>query len=207
MSLPDMPAFEGSADWHSKQFLQVHNSYILLQDKDGFVVIDQHALHERILYERMIKRLNEGNLPCQRLLMPHTFEVTNHQLQAYESQKDLFVKLGVEVEPFGPNTLAIQTFPTLLNKLDPVEFMIQTLDKMVEEGADNDSEKLVHEVLDMASCKAAIKAGQQLSDEEMKQLLKDKDIGQQTSRCPHGRPTTISFSLKELEKQFKRTGF
>ncbi len=207
MSLPDMPAFEGSADWHSKQFLQVHNSYILLQDKDGFVVIDQHALHERILYERMIKRLNEGNLPCQRLLMPHTFEVTNHQLQAYESQKDLFVKLGVEVEPFGPNTLAIQTFPTLLNKLDPVEFMIQTLDKMVEEGADTDSEKLVHEVLDMASCKAAIKAGQQLSDEEMKQLLKDKDIGQQTSRCPHGRPTTISFSLKELEKQFKRTGF
>ncbi|MHC5142173.1 MAG: hypothetical protein ACYSOY_01070 [Planctomycetota bacterium] len=124
-----------------------------------------------------------------------------------ESQKDLFVKLGLEVEPFGPNTLAIQTFPTLLNKLDPVEFMIQTLDKMVEEGADTDSEKLVHEVLDMASCKAAIKAGQQLSDEEMKQLLKDKDIGQQTSRCPHGRPTTISFSLKELEKQFKRTGF
>ena len=207
MPLPDMPAFESSESWHSKQFLQVHNSYILLQDKDGFVVIDQHALHERILYERMVKRLNEGNLPCQRLLMPHSFEVTNQQLLAYESQKDIFAKLGIDLEPFGPNTLAIQTFPTLLNKLDPVEFTIQTLDKMVEEGADTDSEQLVHEVLDMASCKAAIKAGDPLSDEEMKQLLKDKDIGQQTSRCPHGRPTTISFSLKELEKQFKRTGF
>ena len=208
--LPDMPAFDMSANtenFHAKEYLQIHNSYILLQNAEGFVVIDQHALHERILYEQMVKRLNEGNLPSQRLLMPHSFELTNAQLQAYESQKDIFDKLGIEVEPFGPNTLAIQTFPILLSKLDPVEFTIQTLDKMVEEGADTDPEALVHEVLDMASCKAAVKAGDPLSDEEMKQLLKDKDIGQQTSRCPHGRPTTISFSLKELEKQFKRTGF
>ncbi|MHC5088133.1 MAG: DNA mismatch repair endonuclease MutL, partial [Planctomycetota bacterium] len=137
-ALPDMPAFEGTESWHSKQFLQVHNSYILLQDKDGFVVIDQHALHERILYEGMVKKLNEGNLPSQRLLMPHSFEVTNAQLQAYESQKELFVKLGIEVEPFGPKTLAVQTFPALLDKLDPVDFVKETLDKMAEEGADTD---------------------------------------------------------------------
>ena len=208
--LPDMPVFETPANAESflaKQYLQVHNSYILLQSDEGFVVVDQHALHERILYEQMVKRLNEGNLPSQRLLMPHSFEVTNAQLEAYESQKELFVKLGIEVEPFGPNTLAVQTFPALLEKADPVEFVTETLDKLVEEGAETDSERLVHEVLDMAACKAAIKAGQPLSDEEMNQLLKDKDIVQRTSRCPHGRPTTISFSLKELEKQFKRTGF
>ena len=207
MSLPDMPAFEQSESWHAKQFLQVHNSYILLQSEDGFVVVDQHALHERILYEQMVKRLNEGSLPSQRLLMPHSFEVTNAQLEAYESQKELFVKLGIEVEPFGPNTLAVQTFPALLDKADPVEFVKETLDKLVEEAADSDQERLIHEVLDMAACKAAVKAGQALSEEEMSQLLKDKDIVQRTSRCPHGRPTTISFSLKELEKQFKRTGF
>ena len=208
--LPDMPVFDkpvSTESFHAKQYLQVHNSYILLQSEEGFVVVDQHALHERILYEQMVKRLNEGNLPSQRLLMPHSFEVTNAQLEAYESQKDMFVKLGIEVEPFGPNTLAVQTFPSLLEKADPVEFVIETLDKLVEEGADTDSERLIHEVLDMAACKAAIKAGQPLSDEEMNQLLKDKDIVQRTSRCPHGRPTTISFSLKELEKQFKRTGF
>ncbi|MHC4929106.1 MAG: DNA mismatch repair MutL family protein [Planctomycetota bacterium] len=207
MSLPDMPAFEQSESWHAKQFLQVHNSYILLQSEDGFLVVDQHALHERILYEQMVKRLNEGNLPSQRLLMPHSFEVTNAQLQAYESQKELFVKLGIEVEPFGPNTLAVQTFPALLHKADPVEFVKEMLDKLVEEAADSDQERLIHEVLDMAACKAAIKAGHALSEEEMSQLLKDKDIVQRTSRCPHGRPTTLSFSLKELEKQFKRTGF
>jgi DNA mismatch repair protein MutL len=205
MAFPDMPVFEQSESWHSKQFLQIHDSYILLQSDEGFVVVDQHALHERILYEQMVKRLNEGNLPSQRLLMPHSFEVTNAQLEAYESQKDLFVKLGIEVEPFGPNTLAVQTFPVLLDKLNPVEFVTETLDKLIEENADQ--ERLVHKVLDMAACKAAIKAGQPLSEEEMNQLLKDKDIVQRTSRCPHGRPTTISFSLKELEKQFKRTGF
>ncbi|MDH4203289.1 MAG: DNA mismatch repair endonuclease MutL [Phycisphaerae bacterium] len=208
--LPDMPVFDTpvtAESFQPKQYLQVHNSYILLQSEEGFVVVDQHALHERILYEQMVKRLNEGNLPSQRLLMPHSFEVTNAQLEAYESQKELFFKLGIEVEPFGPNTLAVQTFPALLEKADPVEFVKETLDKLVEEGAETDQERLVHEVLDMAACKAAIKAGQPLSDEEMNQLLKDKDIVQRTSRCPHGRPTTISFSLKELEKQFKRTGF
>lgn len=207
MALPDLPAFEQSESWHARQFLQVHNSYILLQSDEGFIVVDQHALHERILYEQMVKQLNEGNLPSQRLLMPHSFEVTNAQLEAYESQKDLLVKLGIEVEPFGPNTLAIQSFPAMLNKADPVDFIKETLDKLVEEEADSDPERLIHEVLDMASCKAAIKAGQPLSEEEMSQLLKDKDIVQRTSRCPHGRPTTISFSLRELEKQFKRTGF
>jgi DNA mismatch repair protein MutL len=207
MSLPDMPVFEQSETLHSKQYLQVHDSYILLQSEEGFIVVDQHALHERILYEQMCRRLREGNLPSQRLLMPHSFEVTNAQLEAFESQKELFVKLGIEVEPFGPNTLAVQTFPALLDKADPVEFVKEALDKLVEEGADTDQERLVHEVLDMAACKAAVKAGQPLSDEEMNQLLKDKDVVQRTSRCPHGRPTTISFSLQELEKQFKRTGF
>jgi DNA mismatch repair protein MutL len=74
-------------------------------------VIDQHALHERILYEQMCRRLREGSLPAQRLLMPHSFEVTGAQRQAFESRKDLFEKMGMELEPFGPDTLALQTFP------------------------------------------------------------------------------------------------
>ncbi|MBL7214870.1 MAG: DNA mismatch repair endonuclease MutL [Phycisphaerae bacterium] len=208
--LPDMPDFQPesvSENWLVKEFLQVHNSYILLQSEEGFVVIDQHALHERILYEQMCRRLREGTLVSQRLLMPHSFEVTNAQLEVYEGQKDLFEKLGIELEPFGPNTLAVQAFPALLEKAEPVEFVKEMLDKLVEEGGQADEERLLHEILDMAACKAAIKAGQALSAEEIAKLLKDKDIVQRTSRCPHGRPTTITFSLKELEKQFKRTGF
>ena len=207
---PDMPDFESesvSENWLAKEFLQVHNSYIVLQSREGFVVIDQHALHERILYEQMCRRLREGSLVSQRLLMPHSFEVTASQLEVYESQTALFEKLGIELEPFGPNTLAVQAFPALLEKADPVEFVREMLDKLIEEGGQADEERLLHEILDMAACKAAIKAGQALTAEEIANLLKDKDIVQRTSRCPHGRPTTITFSLKELEKQFKRTGF
>jgi len=139
--------------------------------------------------------------------MPHSFEVTPSQLAMYESQKGLFEKLGIELEPFGPDTLAVQAFPALLEKADPAEFVREMLDKLIDEDGQADEERLLHEILDMAACKAAIKAGQALSRDEIARLLKDKDIVQRTSRCPHGRPTTITFSMKELEKQFKRTGF
>jgi len=205
--MPDFASEPVSQSWSAKEYLQIHNSYILLQSDEGFVVIDQHALHERILYEQMCRRLREGALASQRLLMPHSFEVTSAQLAAYESQKELFGKLGIELEPFGPNTLAVHAFSALLEKAEPVEFVKEMLDKLGEEGGHADQERLLHEILDMAACKAAIKAGQPLSAEEIAMLLKDKEIVQRTSRCPHGRPTTITFSLKDLEKQFKRTGF
>lgn len=208
--LPDLPSFDAAAAEHlstAKNFLQVHNSYILMQSEEGFAVIDQHALHERILYEQMCRRLREGSLPAQRLLMPHAFEVTGAQHQAFERHTELFVKMGMELEPFGPGVLALHSFPSLLDRTDPVEFAKEMLDKLADESAQTDPERLLHEILDMAACKAAIKAGQPLTEEEMTQLLKDRDIVQRTSRCPHGRPTTITFSLKELEKQFKRTGF
>ncbi len=208
--LPEMPDFKDepvSENWLAREFLQVHNTYILLQSQEGFVVIDQHALHERILYEQMCRRLREGSLVSQRLLMPHSFEVTAVQMQAYESQTSLFEKLGIELEPFGPNTLAVQAFPVMLETADPVEFVTEMLDKLTDEGESADEERLLHEILDMAACKAAIKAGQPLSPDEIAKLLKDKGVVQRTSRCPHGRPTTIAFSIHELEKQFKRTGF
>ncbi|MCE5184891.1 MAG: DNA mismatch repair endonuclease MutL [Planctomycetaceae bacterium] len=208
--IEDFPSFETPAVQSAgavKNFLQVHNSYILMQSEDGFVVIDQHALHERILYEQMCRRLREGSLPSQRLLMPHAFEVTRAQLGVFESRRQLFENLGMELDLFGPGTLALRAFPALLDQVDPVEFTREMLDKLADEAAETDAERLLHELLDMAACKAAIKAGQPLSDDEIAQLLKDKDIVQRTSRCPHGRPTTIAFSLKELEKQFKRTGF
>jgi DNA mismatch repair protein MutL len=208
--VPDLPSFEPAAVEHlpqAKNFLQVHNSYIIMQSDEGFVVIDQHALHERILYEQMCRRLREGNLPSQRLLMPHAFEVTGIQQQAFERHTGLFARMGMELGPFGPGVLALQSFPSLLDGMDPVEFTKEMLDKLADESAETDPERLLHEILDMAACKAAIKAGQPLTEQEMTQLLKDRDIVQRTSRCPHGRPTTIVFSMKELEKQFKRTGF
>ena len=203
-SAQDLPPSEVQTP---RLYLQVDNCYLVVPGDDGFVVIDQHALHERILYEQMCVRLREGHLPSQRLLMPHTFEATGAQIEALERQRDLVEKIGIEIEPFGPNTLAVQAFPMLLDRAEPAAFVIELLDKLVEDDGHSSEERLLHEILDMAACKAAIKAGQALSDEEIAHLLAHKDVVQRTSRCPHGRPTTLVFSRKELEKLFKRTGF
>jgi len=101
--------------------------------------------------------------------------------------------------------MAVQAFPTLLSKVKPVEFMQDLIDLLAEPDSTVDTERLLHKILDMAACKAAVKAGQKLSDLEIQQLLTDESALQRTGRCPHGRPTTIKFTLAELEKQFKRT--
>jgi len=188
-------------------FLQIHNSYIVMQSEEGFEIIDQHALHERIIYEQMKAKLDSGNLSSQRLLIPETFDVTDTQKDAIEKNSEFITKLGIELEPFGPSTMAIQSFPVMLGKVNPLDFVTGLIDKLEDKTLGVDAEMLVHEVLDMAACKAAIKAGHPLSQSEMHQLMKDKEVTEHSSRCPHGRPTTIRFTLADLEKQFKRTGF
>ena len=187
------------------RFLQIHDSYIVTQTEDGFVIIDQHALHERILYENLRRRTSAGSLESQRLLIPESFEVTDTQVEAIKSNSELMEKLGIELAPFGPKTLAIQAFPTLLAKADPLDFVQDLVDLLDRKDAGIDAESLLDEVLNMAACKAAIKAGQKLSDREIEHLLADKDLTEYSSHCPHGRPTSIKFSITDLEKQFKRT--
>jgi DNA mismatch repair protein MutL len=206
-SMPEPAEVSLQQNWRAKTYLQVDNSYLVVPDADGFMVIDQHALHERILYEQMCMRLREGRLPSQRLLMPHPFEATPSQREIVEKQHDLIEKIGIDIEPFGPNTLAVQAFPMLLERVEPTSFVVELLDKLIEDEGHSNEERLLHEILDMAACKAAVKAGQPLSEEEIAYLLAHKDVVQRTSRCPHGRPTTLVFSRKDLDKQFKRTGF
>ena len=188
-----------------KKFLQVHDSFIVAETDNGFVLIDQHALHERIMYESLCKRVRENKLQSQRLLMPESFEVTESQVELLEKNSELIEKLGIEIVPFAPKTMAIQSFPTILAKAEPLDFIQDLIEILENKQADLDSDRLLEEILDMAACKAAIKAGQKLTPGEIEQLLADKVNIDCSSRCPHGRPTTIEFSISELEKQFKRT--
>ncbi|MHC4645281.1 MAG: DNA mismatch repair endonuclease MutL [Planctomycetota bacterium] len=188
-----------------KRFIQIHDSFIVSQTDNGFVIIDQHALHERIMYENLRRRIQQGNLESQRLLIPESFEIADAQADALETGATLIEKLGIELAPFGPGTIAIQAFPTLLSKAPMVEFVRDLLDLLTDKDPGIDAERLLDEVLNMAACKAAIKAGQRLTDSEIEQLLADKERTDYSSHCPHGRPSTLKFSLNDLEKQFKRT--
>jgi len=188
-----------------RKFLQIHDSFIVIQTDDGFDIIDQHALHERIIYEDLCRRIQKSKLESQKLLIPESFEVTPCGADALETNAELLEKLGIELVGFGPKTMAIQAFPTLLSKADPIDFIQDLIDLLDRKDINLDGERLLDEVLNMAACKGAIKAGQKLTDGEIEQLLADKATAESVSRCPHGRPTTIKFSISDLEKQFKRT--
>jgi DNA mismatch repair protein MutL len=185
--------------------IQIHDSFIVAQTDDGFIIVDQHALHERIVYERLSARIRKGKLQSQRLLMPESLKLTEAQADVIAKNAELIEKLGIELAPFGPKTIAVQSFPCLLSKAEPLDFVRDLLDLLTDKDISTDAERLLDEILNMAACKAAIKAGQKLNDSEIQQLLADREPIELASRCPHGRPTILRFSLAELEKQFKRT--
>ena len=185
--------------------LQIHNTYIVTETEDGFVIIDQHALHERILYEELTSQLDKGPLAAQRRLIPEVVDVTAEQIAGAENHTELLAGMGITIEQFGPRSIAVQSFPVLLDKADPSEFVRDLLDLFLERAGSLSREELIHHVLDMMACKAAVKAGDPLSDAEIRALLAQRRLIQQSGTCPHGRPTTIRLSLAELEKQFKRT--
>jgi DNA mismatch repair protein MutL len=187
------------------KYLQIHDSFIVEQTDDGFLIIDQHALHERILFENLRRRIQNGVLESQRLLVPETFELTESQIDVLENHPNLMKVLGIEIAPFGPRTYAIQAFPVLLKRAAPAEFVQDLIDLLDSQSSESNPERLLDAVLSLAACKAAIKAGQKLSNSEIEQLLSDRKSLEFADRCPHGRPTTIKFSIEELEKQFKRT--
>jgi DNA mismatch repair protein MutL len=187
--------------------IQLHNAYLVTETPEGMLIIDQHALHERIMYEELKARITRGPLESQRMLIPFTLPASSRQVALLEQIQPLLARLGIEVAPFGPDTIAIQAFPTFLSKLDPVEFMTDLLERGEQELLDLHDEELLHELLDMMSCKAAVKAGDSLTPAEVQALIARKDLVDRSSNCPHGRPTTLRLTLKDLEKQFKRTGF
>jgi DNA mismatch repair protein MutL len=202
-----LPAREDTARMAVPQskFLQIHDCFIIAENDDGFVIIDQHALHERIMYEQLKRRVHNSHLESQKLLVPESLNLTKEQSDTLENNSQLFEKLGIELVPFGPKTIAIQSFPVLLAKAEPADFLRDVIDLLTEKASTLDAESLFDEVLHMAACKAAIKAGQKLTDSEIEQLIADKQNTDQSSSCPHGRPTVIKFTVAELEKQFKRT--
>lgn len=197
------PVFDAAA-LLNQSVMQIHNTYIVAQTDDGIVIIDQHALHERILYEKFRRRILSGHLESQRLLIPQTLEVSPAQAEAAECHSDLLQQIGIDLAAFGPAALAVQGFPTLLHDVEINGFVIDLLDKLTETGAAESGETLIHAALDMMACKAAVKAGDALTAEEMQALLAQRHLTEKSSNCPHGRPTTLQLSTHDLEKQFKR---
>jgi DNA mismatch repair protein MutL len=185
--------------------LQVHNRYLVTESEEGVVVIDQHALHERILYEQLRERALKGNLETQRLLVPEPVDLSGPEVAAVLEHQDLLAQLGLQVEAFGGDTVLVSSCPVMLSSTSPAEILRELIEPLVSGGKAPDRRDLLDELLHMMSCKAAIKAGDRLSPEEISALLEQRHLAQDAHHCPHGRPTALVFTREELDKQFKRT--
>ena len=186
--------------------IQIHNAYIVSACPDGLVIVDQHALHERLIYNDLRRRLTEGNLASQRMLIPAPLRVSPGEADSLARHEALLGRLGIEVAPFGPDTVAVQRFPALLadRGAEAGAFVRELLDRLADVETSS-GEQVLEELLEMLACKAAVKAGQPLAPAEMQALLDRSAEAEKSSACPHGRPTTVKLTLRELEKQFKRS--
>ncbi|PHR94572.1 MAG: DNA mismatch repair protein MutL [Blastopirellula sp.] len=185
--------------------LQLHNRYLIAESDDGMIVIDQHALHERILYEEIREKVLAGRLESQRLLVPDTLNLSPTEYAAVIESQELLAKLGIEIEPFGGDTVLVQSYPAMLHRKNPSEVLRGMIDQLLTEGKSPDRRDLLDELLHMMSCKAAVKAGDRLSTEEIEALLDLRELCQDSHHCPHGRPTSLVFTNEELDKRFQRT--
>ena len=187
---------------------QVHNRYLVTQDDSGMVVIDQHALHERVLYERVCaKVLSEGAcLESQRLLVPEPVSLTPAERTAALDVKETLAKIGIEIDEFGGETILVHSFPAMLQKTAPGDMLRTLLESVMSAGKKPDAKDLLNHLLSTIACKAAVKAGDPLTPQEITSLLEQKDLYHDTHHCPHGRPTSLFFSRDELDRMFGRLG-
>ncbi|HHT9129630.1 MAG TPA: DNA mismatch repair endonuclease MutL [Candidatus Brocadiaceae bacterium] len=188
-----------------RTYIQIHNAFIVEEVDDGLNIIDQHALHEIILYHEIERSISASNPLSQRLLMPELVELSPKDFHSIISLKDYLEKLGIEIEEFGQRTVVIRAFPQILKNLNSKEFIEDILVELSEEDYLKSKDKTLNKLISIMACKGAIKAGQRLELQEIEELLKKKkSINAYTNNCPHGRPTTLHFSFDELQKQFKR---
>ncbi len=179
---------------------QLHNTYILVEVADGFILIDQHAAHERVLMERVEEQ--EIGLGSQKLLFPITLELSRGLSETLLKHQNLVRELGFLVEGFGGNTHRISSIPSVCRSSDPKALLVETLQELSSLGRVREPRK---ELLKIVACKAAIKAGQPLSDAEKRRLIEDLCSCRHPHECPHGRPTMVRVSTEELNRRFGRS--
>ena len=183
---------------------QIHNRYLITQDEAGMVIIDQHALHERILFEQIKTKVLSKSLDRQRMLVPATVQLTSAEAAMALDSKEMLAEIGFEVESFGGDTIVLNAYPSILSKRAPEEMLRQVLEALMSGGKKVNAQDVLDELMNMMACKAAIKAGDRLSDPEITALLEQRHLYHDTHHCPHGRPTALFFSRDQLDKMFKR---
>lgn len=183
---------------------QVGLTYILAQDEQGLVLVDQHAAHERVAFEKFMKAYADGGQPVQEFLFPLALDLTPLQSQALLGQKVELERLGVRLEELGPSTLGVTAAPLFVKESSLAAVLVKMADEILELGGSFQFSKKIIDICATLACHSVVRAGQSLSRSEMQSLLVQMDEFPLSSFCPHGRPVSVKWSLAELEKEFGR---
>jgi DNA mismatch repair protein MutL len=184
--------------------VQMHDSYLVCEVEDGIAIVDQHALHERVNYDRILAALQENGVDSQRLLVPEQVELDRASLGLMDEHRELLERSGFRWSPFGESEVALEAVPAVLTRELAAEVLRDLVELLRRNGASVDPKTLFHEVADTMACKASIRFGDRISREEARALLEESGALSKAFVCPHGRPTVLRLPFAELERKFGR---
>ena len=184
---------------------QIHENYIVAQTETGLVIVDQHAAHERLVYEKLKHQMAENGVPSQALLIPEIVELSEGDAARLMEHSDTLSRFGLRIEPFGPATIAIRETPAILGPVNARALVLDVLDEL----ADDDSSQLVQTrieaILSRVACHGSIRSGRRMQADEMNALLREMESTPHSGQCNHGRPTYVELKLSDIERLFGRT--
>jgi len=183
---------------------QVHETYIVAQTRDGVVIVDQHAAHERLVYERMKGELAEGGVARQALLLPEVVELDPAEADRVVARADELAALGLMIEPFGPGAILVREVPALLGETDAAGLIRDIADDLAENGQALALKERLEEVCSTMACHGSVRAGRRLTAPEMNALLRQMEATPHSGQCNHGRPTYVELKLADIERLFGR---
>ncbi len=202
---PAPPQALPEGDWPlGRAIAQLQGVYILAENAHGLVVVDMHAAHERIVYERLKQQLDEQQLASQPLLIPATFSATPDEVATAESCAEVLATLGLEITALSPKTMAVRAVPTTLAQGDPVELARSVLAELGQHEASTVVQRARNELLATMACHGAVRANRRLTLDEMNALLRQMEVTERSDQCNHGRPTWRQMGMKELDALFLR---